>query len=75
MMSVTSYWGAFSVRFFIPLFISCSGTKIQLRQEIIKVANSMQGQKQLAMKLKLEWDQDGGHKVETGQLSNFPPNL
>lgn len=41
----------------------------------IKLANSMHGQKNIAMRIKVEYSIDGNKVAETGEVSNFPPGF
>jgi AP-1 complex subunit gamma-1 len=43
--------------------------------QVIKVANSMQGQKPLMLRIKIEFDRDGVHHTEQGQVDNFPQGV
>jgi hypothetical protein len=35
----------------------------------------MVGQKPVVMRVKLEWDEQGKHRVEQGEINTFPPGL
>lgn len=43
--------------------------------QVIRVTNSLHGQKSLVMKVKINYKRNGEDVVEQGQVNNFPPGL
>jgi AP-1 complex subunit gamma-1 len=43
--------------------------------QLLKLANSMQGQKPIVIRIKIEYSVGGSKVSETGEVANFPPNF
>eukprot|EP00762_Andalucia_godoyi_P001381 ANDGO_04795.mRNA.1 AP-1 complex subunit gamma-2 len=41
----------------------------------VRVTNSMHGTKSVVMRIKLEWDENGTHRVEQGEINSFPAGV